>query len=144
MVELWLREAHTQLARGDENKCDFILRKVESQIELITALLARKVGGRVRMLVTREETFITHRGRPETDIRIKMGMKKDGTIKVQIRDVALVILLRMTGKDPGQFGFKLLRENPQTLYYAYTFGFIDDTEREAAHANWADQMKDEG
>ncbi len=49
-------------------------------VELITALLARKIGGRVRMLISREETFITHRGRPETDVRIKMGMKKDGTI----------------------------------------------------------------
>ncbi len=49
-------------------------------VELIAGLLARKGGGRVRLLVNREETFITHRGRPETDIRIKMGMKKDGTI----------------------------------------------------------------
>ena len=49
-------------------------------VELIAALLARKAGGRVRLLVNREETFITHRGRPETDIRIKMGMRKDGTI----------------------------------------------------------------
>jgi len=34
-------------------------------IELIAALLARKVGGAVRIVVNREETFITHRGRPE-------------------------------------------------------------------------------
>jgi 4-hydroxybenzoyl-CoA reductase subunit alpha len=49
-------------------------------VELITALLARKVGGAVRTVVNREETFITHRGRPETDIRLKIGMKKDGRI----------------------------------------------------------------
>jgi 4-hydroxybenzoyl-CoA reductase subunit alpha len=49
-------------------------------IELIAALLARKVGGAVRMVVNREETFITHRGRPETDIRLKIGMRKDGRI----------------------------------------------------------------
>ena len=35
-------------------------------VELIAALLARKVGGCVRMVISREETFITHRGRPET------------------------------------------------------------------------------
>ncbi|HXX02751.1 MAG TPA: molybdopterin cofactor-binding domain-containing protein, partial [Xanthobacteraceae bacterium] len=35
-------------------------------VELIAALLARKVKGCVRMVVNREETFITHRGRPET------------------------------------------------------------------------------
>ena len=49
-------------------------------VELIAALLARKAGGCVRMVVNREETFITHRGRPETDIRLKLGMHKDGRI----------------------------------------------------------------
>ncbi len=49
-------------------------------VELIAALLARKAGGRVRLVVNREETFITHRGRPETDIRLKLGIKKDGRI----------------------------------------------------------------
>ncbi len=49
-------------------------------VELIAALLARKVGGCVRIAVNREETFITHRGRPETDIKLKIGMRKDGRI----------------------------------------------------------------
>jgi 4-hydroxybenzoyl-CoA reductase subunit alpha len=49
-------------------------------VELIAALLARKAAGSVRMVTTREETFITHRGRPQTDIRLKIGMRKDGKI----------------------------------------------------------------
>jgi 4-hydroxybenzoyl-CoA reductase subunit alpha len=49
-------------------------------IELIAALLARKANGTVRIVTNREETFITHRGRPETDIRLKIGMRKDGRI----------------------------------------------------------------
>ncbi len=49
-------------------------------VELIAALLARRAGGCVRMMITREETFITHRGRPQTDIRLKLGMRKDGRI----------------------------------------------------------------
>ena len=49
-------------------------------VELIAALLARKASGCVRLVVNREETFITHRGRPETDIRLKFGMRKDGRI----------------------------------------------------------------
>jgi 4-hydroxybenzoyl-CoA reductase subunit alpha len=49
-------------------------------IELIAALLARKARGSVRIMTTREETFITHRGRPETDIRLKIGMRRDGRI----------------------------------------------------------------
>ncbi|MFO0989998.1 MAG: 4-hydroxybenzoyl-CoA reductase subunit alpha [Alphaproteobacteria bacterium] len=50
------------------------------QPELICAQLARKAGQRVRLVVTREETFLTHRGRPESDVRMKMGMTKDGRI----------------------------------------------------------------
>jgi 4-hydroxybenzoyl-CoA reductase subunit alpha len=49
-------------------------------VELIAALLARKACGTVRIVTNREETFITHRGRPETDIRLKIGMRKDGRI----------------------------------------------------------------
>jgi 4-hydroxybenzoyl-CoA reductase subunit alpha len=49
-------------------------------VELIAALLARKAGGCVRLVVNREETFITHRGRPETDVRLKIGLRKDGRI----------------------------------------------------------------
>ena len=49
-------------------------------IELIAALLARKANGTVRIVTNREETFITHRGRPETDIKLKIGMRKDGRI----------------------------------------------------------------
>ena len=49
-------------------------------VELIAALLARKAGGSVRLMINREETFITHRGRPQTDIRLKLGMRHDGRI----------------------------------------------------------------
>ncbi|MGY9001756.1 MAG: 4-hydroxybenzoyl-CoA reductase subunit alpha [Rhodospirillales bacterium] len=49
-------------------------------IELICALVARAAQGTVRIIASREETFITHRGRPETDIEMKIGVKKDGTI----------------------------------------------------------------
>ena len=49
-------------------------------VELITALLARRTRARVRTVLTREETFITHRGRPETDIRLRLGLRADGRI----------------------------------------------------------------
>ena len=49
-------------------------------VEIIAALLARAVGGPVRIVTTREETFITHRGRPEQHTRLKIGMGKDGRI----------------------------------------------------------------
>src|SRR5476651_967589 len=48
--------------------------------EIITALLARAAAGKVMMQLTREETFITHRARPQTDIKLKLGMSKTGRI----------------------------------------------------------------
>ena len=49
-------------------------------VELIAALLARRAGGAVRIMLNREDTFITHRGRPETDIRMKIGLTNAGKI----------------------------------------------------------------
>jgi 4-hydroxybenzoyl-CoA reductase subunit alpha len=48
--------------------------------EIVTALLARAAAGKVMMQLTREETFITHRARPQTDIRLKLGMSKNGRL----------------------------------------------------------------
>ena len=48
--------------------------------EIIAALLARKAGCTVRLLQSREETFIAHRGRPETKITLKLGMTKEGKL----------------------------------------------------------------
>lgn len=48
--------------------------------EIVNALLARAAGGKVLMELTREETFITHRARPQTDIRLKLGMRRDGRL----------------------------------------------------------------
>ena len=48
--------------------------------EIVTALLARAAAGKVMMQLTREETFITHRARPQTDMRLKLGMSRNGRI----------------------------------------------------------------
>jgi 4-hydroxybenzoyl-CoA reductase subunit alpha len=48
--------------------------------EMVAAALARAAGGTVKLELTREECFLTHRGRPETDIRLKIGLRKSGEI----------------------------------------------------------------
>jgi 4-hydroxybenzoyl-CoA reductase subunit alpha len=48
--------------------------------EIINALLARAANGKVMMRLTREETFLTHRARPQADIRLKLGLRRDGRI----------------------------------------------------------------
>jgi 4-hydroxybenzoyl-CoA reductase subunit alpha len=48
--------------------------------EIIAALLARAAAGTVKLELSREETFLTHRGRPETDVRLKVGLTARGEI----------------------------------------------------------------
>ncbi|HMO48401.1 MAG TPA: 4-hydroxybenzoyl-CoA reductase subunit alpha [Rubrivivax sp.] len=48
--------------------------------EIIAALLARQARGTVRLLQTREETFLAHRGRPWTGVSMKIGLRRDGRI----------------------------------------------------------------
>lgn len=48
--------------------------------EIVTALLARAAGGKVMMRLSREETFLTHRGRPATEVTLKIGMTETGKI----------------------------------------------------------------
>jgi len=48
--------------------------------EIIAALLARAARGAVRIELSREQTFVMHHGRPQTDIRLRLGLKKSGEI----------------------------------------------------------------
>ena len=48
--------------------------------EIIAGLLARAAAGTVKVQLTREQTFVVHRARPETDIRLKIGLKRNGEI----------------------------------------------------------------
>ena len=46
--------------------------------EIIACLLARAASGTVRLKLSREETFLTHRGRPRTKVKMKIGLTKAG------------------------------------------------------------------
>lgn len=59
---------------GYGGKCDPFV------TDVVAAFLARKLGRPVKMTLTREEVFYAHRGRHPTRMRLKMGMKRDGTI----------------------------------------------------------------
>lgn len=48
--------------------------------EIIICILARAAKGKVRMKLSREETFLTHRGRPRTKVKLKIGVTNDGKI----------------------------------------------------------------
>lgn len=57
-------------------------------------------------------------------------------IRIQIRDVALAVTIHLAGQDPANFGFELLRKDPNGLFYVYTLGFPADEQRDAAFAHW--------
>ena len=47
---------------------------------VIAALLAKKTGRPVKLFMTREETYIAAGNRPPANMRLKAGVKKDGTL----------------------------------------------------------------
>ncbi|HET9820203.1 MAG TPA: 4-hydroxybenzoyl-CoA reductase subunit alpha [Burkholderiaceae bacterium] len=55
--------------------------------EMVAGALARAAGGTVRLELTREETFLTHRARPDSDIRVRIGLKSSGEITAVDVDV---------------------------------------------------------
>ncbi|MBI5586640.1 MAG: xanthine dehydrogenase family protein, partial [Deltaproteobacteria bacterium] len=47
---------------------------------IIAALLAKKTGRPVKLFLTREETYLAVGNRPPSNMKLKAGMKKDGTL----------------------------------------------------------------
>src|SRR5688500_12688407 len=66
--------------------------------EVVVAALARKTGRPVKIALTREEVFYCHRGRHPTLMRIKTGVKKDGSI------VAMDFTSFLDGGAYGSYG----------------------------------------
>lgn len=62
--------------------------------------------------------------------------KFEKPIQVQVRDVALAVLVHLTQQDHKSYGFDLLRPDPKGMYYVYTMGFPDDAKRDKALAKW--------
>ena len=62
--------------------------KTEAQsYELICALLARKAKSTVKVVLSREEVFFAHRGRPATWTKLKLGATRDGKIQAVAAEV---------------------------------------------------------
>ncbi len=48
--------------------------------DVASALLARITGRPIRFVLSREEVFFLHRGRPESHVRMRLGMAADGRV----------------------------------------------------------------
>jgi hypothetical protein len=62
---------------------------------------------------------------------------RGAVVKSQLRDVALAATIYRAGEDPGKFGFRYLKPDPNTLYSPSTLGFKNDEERTQAVKNWS-------
>jgi 4-hydroxybenzoyl-CoA reductase subunit alpha len=62
--------------------------KTEAQsYELVCGLLARAARGTVKVVLSREEVFFAHRGRPATWTRLKVGATRDGKVQAVAAEV---------------------------------------------------------
>lgn len=86
--------------------------------EMITAALARAAGGTVKLELTREEVFLTHRGRPHTEVRLKIGAKRSGEITAMEAEVV------QRGGAYGGYGLVTILYAGALLHALYKVGAV--------------------
>jgi 4-hydroxybenzoyl-CoA reductase subunit alpha len=86
--------------------------------EMVCAALARSAGGAVSLHLTREEGFLTHRGRPATETRLKIGLKKNGEITAVDAEVV------QRGGAYGGYGLVTILYAGALLHALYKVGAV--------------------
>jgi 4-hydroxybenzoyl-CoA reductase subunit alpha len=86
--------------------------------EMVTAALARAAGGTVKLELTREEVFLTHRGRPHTGVRLKIGVKRSGEITAMEAEVV------QRGGAYGGYGLVTILYAGALLHALYKVGAV--------------------
>lgn len=86
--------------------------------EMVCAALARAAGGTVTLQLTREEGFLTHRGRPATETRLKIGLTKSGEITAVDAEVV------QRGGAYGGYGLVTILYAGALLHALYKVGAV--------------------
>lgn len=86
--------------------------------EMVAGALARAAGGTVKLELTREEVFLTHRGRPHSEIRMKIGLKRTGEITAIDTDVV------QRGGAYGGYGLVTILYAGALLHALYKVGAV--------------------
>lgn len=60
----------------------------------------------------------------------------------QLRDVALVAVIHLSGEDPKEYGFPRISPDPNFLYNIRTVGFSSDEQRKKAFDHWYQRWDD--
>ena len=86
--------------------------------EMVAGCLARAAGGTVKVELTREDSFLTHRARPATRTRLKIGMSKDGRINAVDAEVV------QRGGAYAGYGLVTILYAGALLHALYTVGAV--------------------
>ena len=86
--------------------------------EMVTAALARAAGATVKTELTREEVFLTHRGRPHAAIDLKIGLSAQGEI------TALQAEVVQRGGAYGGYGLVTILYAGALLHALYKVGAV--------------------
>lgn len=72
----------------------------------------------------------------EAAICVTSQNKDQPQYNTEVRDVALAVLLQLTGQKFADYGFDRLEKNPKTLFNPASLGFADDDKRAKALEKW--------
>ncbi len=86
--------------------------------EMVAAALARAAGATVKLELTREEVFLTHRGRPHSEMRVKIGLKRSGEITALDAEVV------QRGGAYGGYGLVTILYAGALLHALYKVGAV--------------------
>lgn len=108
------------------------VRPAHPQFRATALLMVGKLGGvadieRLRPLLTDQAVCTSQAGR---------GGRHAALLDVEVRDVALAVMLHLSGEEPGAFGFDHAAEHTDRLFVLHTLAFASDAERSAAMARW--------
>ncbi len=71
-----------------------------------------------------------------TVVAERQDHQKGETFTCQVRDIALLAIVHLTGQSPLDYGFDSLQRHSQTLYTPNSAGFKSDKDRDRAFSQW--------
>ncbi|MEM6798994.1 MAG: hypothetical protein AAF589_05720 [Planctomycetota bacterium] len=108
------------------------VRPAHSQFRATALLMVGKLGDgscvpQLRPLLEDDAVCASHAGR---------GPKRENLLDVEIRDVALAVILHLEGEKPRDFGYEVLISNEEKLFLMHSLAFRSVADRQSAVQQW--------
>ncbi len=102
---------------------------INSEQQMMYAMLALAKLGSRDDIPTLEKFF-------DDSTPIDAHLSVGDQLTTEIRDVALLAVLHLSGETPKDYGFSRLAADPSFLYNVRSIGFLSEDERDAAFQKW--------